>query len=77
MNNDKKSRPRKERWKGRKPNEKAVKLRGNVRRRLLAAKLWNPLVVCRVVAIAVFKHFHDSTNSWLANQKGTKMEGVK
>ena len=77
MNDKTKSRPRKERWKGRKPNEKAVKLRGNVRRRLLAAKLWNPLVVRYLVATTVFRNFRDSVNSWLANKESAKMEGVR
>ena len=77
MNDKTKSRPRKERWKGRKPNEKAVWLRRNVRYWLLAAKLWTPLAICCVVATAVSRNFRNPVNCWLANQKGAKMEGVR
>jgi hypothetical protein len=77
MNNDKKSRQRKERWEGRKFNEKTVFIRRYVRCRLLAAKLRNPLAVCRLVATAIFRNFRNSADGWLENQEGTKMEGVK
>lgn len=74
MNNDKtKSRQRK----GREPSEKTVFIRRYVSHRLLAAKLWNPLVICRLATSVILRNFRDSVNCWLANSQNSKMEGVK
>lgn len=73
MNNDKtKSRQRK----GREPSEKAVFIRRYVRRRLCFSQLWHTATVCRVVAIAVFRNFRNSANSWLASSQSKKRLGV-
>ena len=77
MNDKTKSRPRKERWKGRKHNEKIVLIRRNVRHSLCVNKLRCSAAICRLVATAVSRNLCNSVNCWLANQESAKMEGMR
>ncbi|WP_139843786.1 hypothetical protein [Candidatus Enterococcus clewellii] len=72
MNDKTKSRQRK----GREPSEKVVFIRGNVRGRLLASKLWNLLIIRRVVATTILRNFRNSASHWLASSQSKERLGV-
>ncbi len=76
MNNDK-SRPKKERGKGRRFHEKAVFIHYYVRRWVYLNQLWNTLVICRMGAITTFRNLRYFSYSWLANQKSSEMERIR
>lgn len=74
MNNDKtKSRQRK----GREPSEKTAFIRRYVRRWLCLNQLRYTATICRLVAPSALGCFHNSTNSWLANQESSEMERIR
>lgn len=78
MNNDiQKSRPRKERWKGRKLYEEIFFIYCNVRCWLCFNQLRYTATVCRLATTTIFRNFRGSTNSYLANQKSPEMERIR
>lgn len=54
---------------GREPDKKTIFVRGDVRRWLLAVKLWNQIVKRCLVAITVFSRFYRLTGDRLASSQ--------